>query len=85
MNWLKKISEKFEIEGWTKEQLDSDAVQVWQNGNKFWWTAGDWSKAPSSDIISSIKYYARKKGIENPEIDGDAEVGNPGKEWEALL
>ena len=86
-NWLIRLSSsENEVlksiigRGWTKEQMSRDGVQIWQKGNDFRVSWGDWAVMDIDDIYKSIRYVHP-----DAEIDGDAEIGCPEGNWETVF
>ncbi len=87
MNWLQKISTSpgrlinaIESRGWSEEQIRKDALDVWRDGNRLFFSVGDWAKISTDDITSAIKEI-----FPGSEIEGDCEAGPGEGNWKKIL
>jgi len=85
MNWFEKIAKKGLVDeirrwGWSEDQLRLDGFDIWKKDNKFFVSSGDWAQIPNSDIFSAIKNI-----YPGADVDGDAECGPPGDDWEKIF
>ncbi len=84
MNWLQKISDKkliheIELRGWAEEQLNKDALNVWRDNDKFFFSVGDWANVNTDDITAAIEYT-----YPNSSVSWDFEAGPP-EGWEKVI
>ena len=78
MNWLfrtanKELIKEISRRGWVEEQLKSDGVSIWSQGNNFFFSMGDWAKIDPNVISSAIEHL-----YSGAIVDWDFEAGPPG-------
>lgn len=73
---LKNISR----DGWAKEQLMKDALDIWQNGHNYFFSLGDWAQIPSDVIVRAIKRVDSKA-----DVKWDAEAGPGAGSWKKIF
>lgn len=68
--------------GWAEDQINRDALIVWQRNGEVFFSLGDWAQVPSDDVKAAVK---RALG-DDTEVGWDFEVGHPdGDGWEQVF
>lgn len=85
MNWLQKIAKnslrkEISLRGWSEEQQKKDALDVWKDNNKVFFSIGDWAKIETDDIIGAIKYI-----YPDVQVEWDFEAGPGNGNWEKIV
>lgn len=85
MNWLQKsaasLIQDIIRSGWSEAQLKRDGLILWQDGNKFIFSIGDWAKVDPDDIQAVIE-----RTHPDAEVEWDYELGGPGPgNWNRLF
>lgn len=85
MMWMKRIAEnalqkEIRLWGWSNEQQSLDALSVWKQDNRIFFSVGDWAKIDTDDIVGAIKRI-----YPDVEIDWDSEAGPGAGDWTKIL
>lgn len=85
MNWLQKtakneILKAIEGRGWVEEQLKRDGFDIWQKGNNFFVSSGDWAVVDIEEVYKAIKYVHP-----DADIQCEAESGPRDDSWTKIF
>lgn len=85
MNWLQKtaknkILKAIEDRGWAEEQLKRDGFDIWQKGNNFFVSSGDWAVVHAEEVSKAIENV-----YPGADIQCEAESGPRDDSWDKIF